>query len=53
MARSAFERIYDMILSYGTEEETIHKEKLIRHRFFEDPFDGQEAIYGLVDDYRK
>lgn len=47
VARSAFERIYDMILSYGTEEETIHKEKLIRYRFFEDPFDGQEAIYGL------
>ena len=47
VTRSAFERIYDMILSYDTEEVTIHKEKLIRYRFFEDPFDGEEAIYGL------
>ena len=47
VTKSAFERIYDMILSYGTEEVTIHKEKLIRYRFFEDPFDGEEAVYGL------
>jgi serine protein kinase len=45
--RSAFERVYDMILSYGYEEVTIHKEKMIHHHFFEDPIDhGQDGIYG-------
>jgi serine protein kinase len=46
VTRSAFERIYDMIVSHGTEEITIHKEKLIRYHFFSDPFDGTAAIYG-------
>ncbi|MCZ6676104.1 MAG: serine protein kinase [Candidatus Poribacteria bacterium] len=44
--RSAFERIYDMILSYGTQEVTIHKEKLIHYHFFEDPLDGEDPIFG-------
>lgn len=48
VTRSSFERLYNMILSYGSEEITIHKEKLVRYHFFEDPFhDGEEAIYGL------
>ncbi|MBI1929257.1 serine protein kinase [Candidatus Poribacteria bacterium] len=46
VTRSAFERIYDMIVSHGTEEITVHKEKLIRYHFFADPFDGTAAIYG-------
>jgi len=46
VTRSAFERIYDMIVSHGTEEITVHKEKLIRYHFFADPFDGTNAIYG-------
>jgi serine protein kinase len=48
VARSAFQRIYDMILSYGVEEYTEHKEKLIRYKFFSDPqFAGEDAVYGL------
>jgi len=48
VTRSAFERLYDMIISYGSEEITIHKEKLFRYHFFEDPFaNGEDAIYGL------
>ncbi len=48
VARNAFQRIYDMILSYGTEEVVEHKEKFIKYKFFNDPVDnGRDAVYGL------
>ncbi|MCI0697605.1 serine protein kinase [candidate division KSB1 bacterium] len=48
IARNAFQRIYDMILSYGTEEVVENKEKLIKYKFFNDPVDnGRDAVYGL------
>ena len=37
-----------MIISHGTEEVVVNKEKLVRYKFFEDPEnDGQDAIFGL------
>ncbi|HEX9653875.1 MAG TPA: serine protein kinase, partial [bacterium] len=48
VTRSAFQRLYDMLLSYGTEEYLEFKEKLIKYRFFSDPVDnGRDAVYGL------
>lgn len=48
IARNAFQRIYDMIVSYGMEEFIDAKKRLIRYRFFsDDGFDGDDAIYGL------
>ena len=48
VTRTAFQRLYDMICSYGTEEIQIGKEKATRYRFFDDPDDdGRDAIYGL------
>ncbi|HZB95268.1 MAG TPA: serine protein kinase [Herpetosiphonaceae bacterium] len=48
VTRSAFQRIYDMIMSYGTEEFIDAKKKLIRYKFFADPsIDEADAIYGL------
>jgi len=48
LARSAFQRVYDMILSYGTEVYTVNKEQIIKYRFFDDPISGcQDAVYGL------
>src|SRR5262245_20384879 len=48
VTRTAYQRIHDMILSYGTEEIVVNKEKLVRYKFFEDPDnDGEDAIYGL------
>ena len=38
--RDAFQRIYDLIISYGTEEYVENKDKLIRYRFFSDPDNG-------------
>ncbi len=48
VTRNAYQRVYDMILSFGTEEVVIHKEKLLRYKFFDDPIeDGHDAIFGL------
>jgi serine protein kinase len=47
-ARNAFQRIYDMIMGYGTEEFEDAKKKLIHYKFFSDPsFDSDDAIFGL------
>ena len=48
VTRTAYQRIYDMIMSYGTEEVVVNKEKLVRYKFFEDPdHNGEDAIFGL------
>src|SRR4051795_12750210 len=48
VARNAFQRVYDMILSYGSEPFTHFKQDYIRYSFFSDPIDkGGDAIYGL------
>ena len=48
VARNAFERIYDMIMEYGTEEFIDAKKRLIRYKFFRDrSFDVDDAIFGL------
>lgn len=48
VARNAFQRIYDMILSHGVEKYARFKHDLIRYKFFADPIDrGADAIYGL------
>jgi serine protein kinase len=46
--RNAFQRVYDMITSYGVEEYTENKEKFLRYKFFSDPNNGgEDAVYGL------
>ncbi len=48
IARNAFQRIYDMIISYGSEEFIDAKKRLIRYKFFSDTsFDHDDAIFGL------
>lgn len=48
VTRNAFQRLYQMILSYGTEEYQEYNEKIIRYKFFSDPIDrGYDAVYGL------
>jgi serine protein kinase len=48
VTRSAYQRLYDMILTHGTEEYFENKEKITRCKFFTD-FAGKhgDAIYGL------
>jgi len=48
VTRSAFQRIYDMIMTYGAEEFIDAKKRLIRYKFFADPtIDEDDAIFGL------
>ncbi len=48
VTRTAFQRVYDMILSYGTEEFQWAKDKMTRYKFFDDPEElGRDAIFGL------
>jgi serine protein kinase len=46
--RNAYQRLYDAVLSHGSEKYKVFKKECIRYHFFSDPFDsGQDAIYGL------
>ncbi len=48
VTRTAWQRLYDMILSHGTTKYTDHKKEVTHYKFFDDPIDnGKEAIFGL------
>jgi len=48
IARSAYQRIYDMIISYGSEEYVHFREPFVHYKFFDDPFEnGKDAVFGL------
>jgi serine protein kinase len=48
VSRNAFQRVYDMVLSYGSESFMQFKQEINRYKFFSDPIDhGGDAIYGL------
>ena len=48
VARNAFQRVYDMIQSFGVETVTQFKQEYKRYKFFSDPIgEGADAIYGL------
>jgi len=48
VARNAFQRLYDMILSFGSERYRLFKKDLVRYHFFSDPIDhGLDGVFGL------
>jgi serine protein kinase len=48
VARNAYQRLYDMVMSFGSERYRLFKKDLVRYHFFSDPFDnGQDGIFGL------
>lgn len=48
IARSAFQRVYDMIEDYGSEKYTEYKKEITHYNFFDDPIaNGKDAIFGL------
>jgi serine protein kinase len=48
VARTAYQRVYDMVMADGTYPVEGSKE-LVRYRFFDDPHnDGDDAIFGLT-----
>jgi serine protein kinase len=48
VARTAFQRVYDMIQSYGYETYTEYKKEMYHWRFFDDPIEGgRDGVFGL------
>lgn len=48
ITRNAFQRVYDMILSFGTNKYTEYKKEIIRYNFFDDPIGkGKDAVFGI------
>ncbi|MBN1959305.1 MAG: serine protein kinase [Deltaproteobacteria bacterium] len=48
VTRNAFQRVYDMILSYGRNEYVDSKKKVVHYPFFDDlENDGVDGVYGL------
>lgn len=50
VTRNAFQRIYDMIMSYGTRTYEEQRERRVHYNFFDDPdHQGRDAVFGLDD----
>jgi len=48
IVRTAYQRMYDMIMSYGSEQYVDNKKTITRYEFFKDPIDnGADAVFGL------
>ncbi|MFH1465553.1 MAG: serine protein kinase, partial [Pseudomonadota bacterium] len=48
VARNAFQRLYDMIMGYGSFEYVDCRKRIERYKFFDDPFDkGKDAVFGI------
>ncbi|PIP95659.1 MAG: serine protein kinase [Bdellovibrio sp. CG12_big_fil_rev_8_21_14_0_65_39_13] len=48
IARNAFQRVHDMILSFGTSTYTEYKKEIVRYHFFDDPIqNGKDAVFGI------
>ncbi len=48
VCRNAFQRVYDMVLSWGTSSYVEYKKNIVQYKFFEDPIDhGKDAVFGL------
>ena len=48
VTRNAYERLYDMIMSYGTEAYEECRERRLHYCFFDDPVEnGRDAVFGL------
>lgn len=48
VARTAYQRMYDMIMSYGFEKSVDVKKDILHYNFFDDPIDGgRDAVFGL------
>ena len=48
VTRNAFQRMYDMVISYGTDEYIDCKKKIVRYKFFDDAENnGQDGVFGL------
>ncbi|MQA88973.1 MAG: serine protein kinase [Gemmatimonas sp.] len=48
IARNGFQRLYDMIVSFGSQKYVEYKKEITHYNFFDDPIGrGHDAVFGL------
>lgn len=48
VARTSFQRCYDMIIGFGKKDYIDSKKRLVHYNFFDDPIEnGKDAVFGL------
>jgi serine protein kinase len=48
VVRNAYQRLYDLVMSFGTETYTEYRKPIVRYKFFDDPFEnGKDAVFGI------
>lgn len=48
ICRNAYQRVHDMVMSFGTSTYTEYKKEITRYHFFDDPMEnGKDAIFGI------
>lgn len=48
IARNSFQRVHDMMMSFGTSQYTEYKKEITRYHFFDDPIsNGKDAVFGI------
>ena len=48
LSRTAYQRLFDLVESYGRTEYTEYKKTIHRYHFFDDPFEeGKDAVFGI------
>ncbi|MBC7387407.1 MAG: serine protein kinase [Cryobacterium sp.] len=48
IVRNSFQRMYDMIMTYGATNYLEYKKNITRYQFFDDPIEnGRDAVFGL------
>jgi len=48
IARNAFQRLHDVIMSYGSTQYHEYKKEITRYHFFDDPMEnGKDAVFGI------
>src|SRR5690606_447666 len=48
LARNAYQRLFDAVVSFGVERAPPGSGRPVHYRFFDDPFDGgRDAVFGI------
>ena len=48
ICRNAYQRLFDLVESFGSFDYTEYKKSIRRYKFFDDPFDGgADAVFGI------
>ncbi len=48
IGRNAYQRLYDLVESYGSRAYTEYKKEIIRYNFFDDPIgEGADGVFGI------